>query len=198
VAIDNMYAASKDEPRMAVERFISTLRAGSSNIAAAGEIPLRCAPKLVRSAWLAVASSSEDTARGPAAGSPGPKPEADAALRVLVVDDNEDGADMLAEALGAKGYVTRVAHDPVAALRVAQEFAPRVALLDIGLPLMDGYELAGRLRALPGLEGICLIALTGYGQPDDRRKAREAGFEHHLVKPIDMDAVVSTLRRCER
>ena len=83
---------------------------------------------------------------------------------------------MLAEALAAKGYETRVAHDAPAALRVAADFAPDVAFLDIGLPVMDGYELAARLRELPGLAGIRLIAVTGYGQESDRQKTRAAGF----------------------
>ncbi len=113
--------------------------------------------------------------------------------RILVVDDNEDGAEMLAEILGAKGHQTRVAYDAPAALRIAADFKPDVAFLDIGLPVMDGYELAARLRELPGLDGIRLIAVTGYGQESDRRRTRAAGFQHHLVKPVDfgqLDAVV--------
>ena len=110
-------------------------------------------------------------------------------FRILVVDDNEDSADMLAAGLTAKGHQTRTAHDAPSALRVAETFAPEIAFLDIGLPVMDGYELAARLRGIPGLEGIRLIALTGYGQESDRRKTREAGFARHLVKPVDFDAV---------
>ena len=93
---------------------------------------------------------------------------------------------MLATALSAKGYDTRVAHDAAVALRIAADFRPDVALLDIGLPVMDGYELAARLRELPDLNGMKLIALTGYGQESDRQKSREAGFDHHLVKPVDL------------
>ena len=114
--------------------------------------------------------------------------------RVLVVDDNQDGAEMLAELLVGRGYDTRVAHDAPAALDVAAEFAPDVALLDIGLPAMDGYELAARLRELPGLSRLRLIAVTGYGRKEDRRRTQEAGFHLHLVKPIDMDALEATLR----
>jgi PAS domain S-box-containing protein len=109
--------------------------------------------------------------------------------KILVVDDNEDAAEMLAAALGAKGYPTRVAHDAPAGLRIAAEFRPTIAFLDIGLPVMDGYELAARLREMPGLAGIRLIALTGYGQESDRQKTSAAGFQHHLVKPVDFGAV---------
>ena len=114
-------------------------------------------------------------------------------LRILVVDDNADGAEMLAAALSAKGYETRVAHDAPAALALAAEFCPDVAFLDIGLPVMDGYELAARLRRLPALHGTRLIALTGYGQESDRQRSREAGFHEHLVKPVDLQAIDTIL-----
>ena len=118
----------------------------------------------------------------------------EAALRILVVDDSVDGAEMLAAALSAKGYKTQVAFDAPAALRIAAEFRPAIAFLDIGLPVMDGYELAARLRGLPELNGIRLFALTGYGQESDRQKTRDAGFDHHFVKPIDLDAIEAVLR----
>jgi len=111
------------------------------------------------------------------------------ARRVLVVDDNADAADLLTEALAAAGHETRVAYDGPSALAVAQAFAPAVVLLDIGLPVMDGYELARRLRQLPGLAPR-LVAITGYAQESDRRRAREAGFEAHLVKPVAVDQVL--------
>jgi CheY-like chemotaxis protein len=111
-----------------------------------------------------------------------------------VVDDNQDGAEMLAELLAGRGYDTRVAHDALAALEVAAEFTPHFALLDIGLPVMDGYELAARLRELPGLAGLSLIAVTGYSRKEDRRRTLEAGFHLHLVKPIDMAMLETTLR----
>jgi len=113
--------------------------------------------------------------------------------RVLVVDDNEDGAEMLAHVLKARGHETRVAHDAPAALGLAESFNPDVAILDLGLPVMDGYELAERLRQLPGLSHIQLVALTGYGQASDREKTRAAGFHHHLVKPIDVEAVEAVI-----
>ena len=111
-----------------------------------------------------------------------------------MVDDSVDGAEMLAAALSAKGYRTQVAFDALAALRIAAEFRPAIAFLDIGLPVMDGYELAARLRGLPELNGIRLFALTGYGQESDRQKTRDAGFDHHFVKPIDLDAIEAVLR----
>jgi CheY-like chemotaxis protein len=113
--------------------------------------------------------------------------------RIMVVDDNEDSAEMLAEVLTQKGYEARVAHDGMAALALAEQFQPSIALVDIGLPAMDGYELASHLRALPIQGGLRLIALTGYGQPSDRQKTREAGFDHHLVKPVDLATLEAAL-----
>jgi CheY-like chemotaxis protein len=117
------------------------------------------------------------------------------ALRILVVDDNADGAEMLAWALENKGHQTQVAHDAPAALRLAEAFGPELAFIDIGLPVMDGYELAERLRQLPGLQEVRLVALTGYGQESDRAKSRAAGFHHHLVKPVDFAAVEALVGR---
>ena len=134
-------------------------------------------------------SHDTDTAPPEATGTTPPQHVA----RVLVVDDNEDGAEMLAEVLASRGHITRVAHDAPSALKVAAEFSPGVALLDLGLPVMDGFELAARLRALPGLADIRLVAITGYGQRSDFRRSREAGFHDHLVKPVDIDAIEATL-----
>lgn len=106
---------------------------------------------------------------------------------ILIVDDNRDGADMLSEVLTRQGYRTAVAYDAIEALRLAVDFKPDVALLDLGLPVIDGYELADRLRLLPDLPDLTLIALTGYGQSSDRARTREVGFRHHLVKPIDLE-----------
>ena len=115
------------------------------------------------------------------------------ALRVLVVDDNVDSAELLAESVRLMGHVPRVAHDGPAGLRIGAEFRPDVGLLDIGLPVMDGYELARHLRALPGLESIRLIAITGYSQEADRLQAVAAGFERHLVKPIQLEQLREVL-----
>ncbi len=121
-----------------------------------------------------------------------PEPAAaTSALRVLVVDDNEDAADMLADALAAMGHEVRKAHDGPTALEVAAEQRPTVAVLDIGLPVMDGHELARRLRAMEGMAGVRLIAVTGYGQDADRRRTAEAGFDAHLVKPVDLDELAT-------
>jgi len=110
-------------------------------------------------------------------------------MRVLVVDDNLDAAEMLAEWLSAIGHSVRVAADGPTALEIAADFKPDVALLDIGLPVMDGYEVARRLREQPGCAKMRLIALTGYGQESDHDRSRRAGFEDHLVKPVDLDAI---------
>jgi CheY-like chemotaxis protein len=114
--------------------------------------------------------------------------------RVLVVDDNEDAAEMLAGALVQIGYDVAVAHDAPSALERAREFDPEVALLDIGLPVVDGYELAEHLRLQSnGTRTLALIAVTGYGQEADRIRSDRAGFERHLVKPIDLHQLAVTL-----
>jgi CheY-like chemotaxis protein/anti-sigma regulatory factor (Ser/Thr protein kinase) len=105
--------------------------------------------------------------------------------RILVVDDNEDGAESLGTFLELHGHEVRIAHDGPAALKAAGEFRPGVILLDIGLPGMDGYEVARRLRARDEFRTTRLIAMTGWGQDTDRQRSREAGFDLHLVKPVD-------------
>jgi CheY-like chemotaxis protein len=115
-------------------------------------------------------------------------------VRILVVDDNEDAADMLVEVLTAEGYRVRAANDGPAAIRVASEFKPDVAVLDIGLPVMDGYELAGRLQQLPEMSGIRLFAVTGYAQEADRKRSAAAGFDGHFAKPLDVDVLGRVLR----
>jgi CheY-like chemotaxis protein len=123
---------------------------------------------------------------------------AKAPRRILVVDDNIDAATSLAMLLQLDGHDTRVAHSGAEALAAATGFAPHFVLLDIGLPDLSGYEVARRLRSLPGLEPTPrLIALTGWGQAEDRARSREAGFEVHLVKPVDpadLGAVLDYLR----
>jgi signal transduction histidine kinase/CheY-like chemotaxis protein len=115
-----------------------------------------------------------------------PAPEQGAGLRVLVVDDNQDAADSLSELLGALGYRPEVAYDPVQAIALAAAGMQDVAILDIGLPGMDGFELAGHLRKLPGGDALKLVALSGYGQENDKTRSRQAGFAAHLVKPINI------------
>ena len=114
-----------------------------------------------------------------------------AVRRILVVDDNDDAALSLKKALERLGYAVAIAHDGPAALRAAAVFEPEIALLDIGLPVMDGYELARRLRALRRLH---LVALSGYGQEADRRRSAEAGFEVHLTKPVDLRHLETVVR----
>lgn len=113
--------------------------------------------------------------------------------RILVVDDNRDAAEVVAAILQLDGHQIRVASDGERALIEAREFRPAVAIVDIGLPLIDGYEVARRLRTLPVGDGLLLIALTGYGQHDDRQAAREAGFDHHFVKPADPDVLLACI-----
>jgi CheY-like chemotaxis protein len=115
-------------------------------------------------------------------------------LRVLLVEDDADVSRMLVEALVAHGHEARVAHDGPAGLAACAEFKPAVALLDIGLPGMDGHALAERLRALPGMEALRIVAVTGYGEQSYRRRSRSAGFDRHLVKPIDINALERMLR----
>ncbi|MGO9059238.1 MAG: response regulator [Candidatus Binataceae bacterium] len=107
--------------------------------------------------------------------------------RLLVVEDNRDIAEMLSEVLRTYGYSTRVAYDGISALELAKSFRPDVALVDIGLPLMDGYQLARRLRQLPELQAIRLFAVTGYSQVADRQRSAQAGFDRHLVKPVNLE-----------
>lgn len=115
--------------------------------------------------------------------------------RILIVDDNTDAAQMLADALAAMGHKTRVAFDGPSGLDVAAGFSPDIAFLDIGLPAMDGYELARKMRAELDSPHLRLVALTGYGQESDRARSAEAGFDFHMVKPISLLAVASTIKR---
>ena len=117
----------------------------------------------------------------------------DAGLRVLVVDDNIDAADTLSALLEMGGHTTRVANDGFQAIEMAQAFRPQVVFLDIGLPGMNGYEVAPRLREIPGMKRATLVALTGWGTREDRARSSEAGFDHHLTKPADMNAVETLL-----
>ena len=124
--------------------------------------------------------------------------------RVLVVDDNIDGADITALLLRELGHEAQVAYSGPGALTAADSYLPNVVLLDIGLPEMDGYEVARRLRQHPLLRNAWLVAITGYGQESDRQRSKEAGFDHHLVKPVGPDklevllTLLSTQERLEK
>jgi PAS domain S-box-containing protein len=124
-----------------------------------------------------------------------PPSTAKAARRVLVADDNRDAADSLVMLLELAGHEGRVAHCGRAALSLARTFRPDVALLDIGMPELNGYEVARAIRREPWGAAICLIALTGWGQEDDRQRTSAAGFNHHLTKPVDPDALEALIAR---
>lgn len=132
---------------------------------------------------------------GPEAAKPVRRPqpvESRAHLRILVVDDNTDLAELLSEALQSEGFQTAIANDAKAAIARWRTFLPHAGVLDIGLPDVDGYELAKTVRAEHG-PGATLIAMTGYGQPTDRRRASDAGFDVHLVKPVNVDDLLGVL-----
>ncbi len=122
-----------------------------------------------------------------------PMPSASGSRRVLVVDDNVDSAESMAVLLRLYGHDVRLAHDGEAALEEARSFRPDVMFLDIDLPKMDGYEVARRLRLEPAMGGLTLVAMTGYGQEEERRRTREAGFHSHLVKPVDFEMLQELL-----
>jgi CheY-like chemotaxis protein len=109
--------------------------------------------------------------------------------RVLIADDNRDAADSLALMLRVMGHDVRTAYDGEQALQEAEAFRPSLALLDIGMPRLNGYDTARALRAKPYGPGMMLVALTGWGQPEDKRRSQLAGFDHHLVKPVDPSAL---------
>jgi PAS domain S-box-containing protein len=135
-----------------------------------------------------------------AGGPPAPEPAAadtgaaEPVVRVLVVDDNRDAADSLAVLLRVRGHEVHVAYDGAAALRLAAGHRPQLVFLDIGMADMDGHETARRMRALPGMAKARLVALTGWGQPQDRQRSMEAGFDDHVVKPIDATAIHGLLQ----
>jgi CheY-like chemotaxis protein/two-component sensor histidine kinase len=106
-------------------------------------------------------------------------------VRVLVVDDNVDAADSLAQVLSAAGYQTKVAYEGVSALQLAELLRPSIVFLDIGLPNLSGHEIARRLRSEPWGLNVRLVAITGWGHENDRKRSREAGFDEHLTKPVD-------------
>jgi CheY-like chemotaxis protein/two-component sensor histidine kinase len=115
-------------------------------------------------------------------------------LRILIVDDNHDAARSLALGLRNQGHVCRTVFDGPSALGEATEFAPQVVVLDIGMPEMSGYEVARRMRATGRFDTATLIAVTGWGQDEDRARSREAGFDHHLVKPVALDELRNLLK----
>jgi CheY-like chemotaxis protein len=119
--------------------------------------------------------------------------------RILVVDDNADTAHGLARLLTRRGYAVKIAFDGRAGLETARQYRPQIILLDIGLPGMDGFEVAAELRRESCCEDALLIAISGYGQAEDLRQSRAAGFDHHLIKPVDLGQLHQLLEQwCER
>jgi CheY-like chemotaxis protein len=122
-----------------------------------------------------------------------PTPERpDLPLRVLIADDNEDAADMLAMILDSKGHEVRVAHDGLEAVSSAETFVPDVALLDIGMPELDGHQVAAKIRKMVG-SSVMLVAVTGWSEQAAAHNQSYAGFDHHLVKPIDLERLTACL-----
>lgn len=121
-------------------------------------------------------------------------PEQPGRLRVLVVEDDADSADMLSTLLALFGHQVRVERDAAGGLQALAEFLPDVAVLDIGLPKMDGYEMARRVRRTDGFENLPLIAISGWGTSEDVERAHQAGFDHHLTKPASPDRLESLLK----
>jgi two-component system, sensor histidine kinase len=114
----------------------------------------------------------------------------------LLIEDNDDGREMMATMLDACGYPVEHAADGLQGVQMAFARCPDVALVDIGLPGIDGYEVARRLRANDGTRGIKLIALTGYGLAEDQRRVLDAGFDMHLVKPVDIRVLLEAIAQC--
>lgn len=139
---------------------------------------------------------AEAVASGDAAPRPATAPAADraaAARKILVVDDNEDSAESLAMLLQLRGHTTALAHDGIEAVEAADRFQPDVVLLDIGLPRLDGFDVCRKLRERPWGASALVIALSGWGQDGDRQKSKDAGFDAHMVKPLDHAALTKLL-----
>jgi CheY-like chemotaxis protein len=135
--------------------------------------------------------SAADVDTGPAQRAPPPKAPC---RRVLVVDDNVDSATSLAMLLRLEGHETYTAHDGESAIAAAEQHRPDIVLLDIGLPKVNGHDVCRRLRRQPWANSTLMIAVTGWGQQDDRRESEDAGFDGHLVKPVDYGALVEVLK----
>jgi CheY-like chemotaxis protein len=133
----------------------------------------------------------------PVAAKPDGQPARAKPRRILVVDDNEDQVQSLVKLLKLLGHEVDSAHDGLSALETAVAFAPDLALVDIGLPRMNGYEVARRIRANPALQHVMLVAQTGWGQEEDRHRSQEAGFDRHLVKPVEISTLQELLMALE-
>ena len=173
---------------LSLAKTLTELHGGS--IAAHSEGPGRGSEFTVRlpaSKHLVQAKSAPRTAQ--------PRRKDGSAHRILVVDDNRDAAEMVAALLEDIGYEVQIAEDATQALTLADSFSPELAVLDIGLPVMDGYTLGSELRARMGSAAPVLIALSGYGQEEDRRRSEQTGFASHLVKPVDADRLIDLVEK---
>lgn len=117
------------------------------------------------------------------------------ARRILMVDDNRDSADSLGMLMTFLGHVVRVAYDGPSAIEAARDFKPSVICLDIGMPVMNGFEVAQALRADPSFASVVLIALTGWSEDENQARSREAGFDHYLVKPVKLETLETLLTK---
>src|SRR5262249_14816790 len=158
-----------------------TIQADSAGPGQGSEFVIRLPARVDEPARSSTASTSETV------------PATLLSYRVLVVDDNVDAADSLALLLKLAGQQVQVAYDGPTALQIAEAFQPQLALLDIGMPVMDGYEVVRRLRTQVGSQPALVVALTGWGQEEDRRRSLAAGFDQHLVKPVEMNALHEVL-----
>jgi CheY-like chemotaxis protein len=111
----------------------------------------------------------------------------------LIVDDNRDAADSMGAVVRLLGHNVKCTYEGETALQLAERFRPEVVLLDLGMPGLDGFAIRERLAQLPGLEHVCTVALTGYGNDADKRRTRDAGFNHHLTKPLDLSELKQLL-----
>ena len=116
---------------------------------------------------------------------------------MLVVDDNHDAASSLSVLLSLQGHEVKIAHSGIEAMEIVSTYIPHLILLDIGMPNMDGFEVTRRLREMPELDSTVIVALTGCGQPEDRRRAAEVGFDHHLMKPLEGRLLEKILDDCK-
>jgi len=170
---------------LAIVRSLVTLHGGSVSVHSAG--------RGQGAAFTVRLPAFEDAVASAGAAGPQPSEHPAPGSRILIVDDNEDAAEMLSDLLNRSGHDTQIAFDGPSALALAGPFAPELAILDIGLPVMDGYELAEALRALHPANAPLLIALTGYGQEQDQRRATAAGFDRYLIKPVGFDLLRRTI-----
>ena len=165
---------------LALAKSLAELHGGSLTAASEGEG--KGSVFTLRLACAATDAAAPLATQAPPSAPPPPR-------RILIVDDNVEAALTLAELLALEGHETHVAHDGPSAVDAARRLSPDVAILDIGLPGFDGLEVARRLRAEPELKGLLLVALSGWVQPDDRARSREAGFDHHLAKPVQLKSL---------